>query len=281
MLRRAFVSVDLEGMPYVVSRAHIASGKPLWNEAREIATSVVNAVAEALRGEGVEEVVIADSHGEMVNVMPSKLPSYAYIIRGYPRPVSMVALSEGCDAALFVGYHAKSGTERGVFDHTYSGAVIRELRINGEAVSEYLLNALTLGDKGIPVILVAGDEALREEVSRNTPWAEFVPLKRGLSRYAAISPSLDRVKQMLRDAVKSAVARFARGEAKPLKPPKPIRVDIVFHSSAYADTAELMPGAKRVDPTTVSYTADDMTSAYRAFELLVLAAIGTKYVAER
>jgi D-amino peptidase len=50
---------------------------------------------------------------------------------------------------------------------------------------------------------------------------------------------------------------------------------ITFLVSHFADVAQLLPNAKRIDGLTIEYTAKDMLDAYRTFELLVLAASGT------
>ena len=64
----------------------------------------------------------------------------------------------GFDVALFVGYHARAGHPTGTIAHTFSGRPT-ETRLNGRPVGETGLNASVLGQWGIPVGLVAGDDA--------------------------------------------------------------------------------------------------------------------------
>ncbi|HDJ89593.1 MAG TPA: peptide transporter, partial [Thermoprotei archaeon] len=71
---RAYISVDLEGMPFIVSVEHLSVGKALYEEARKIATELVLTVAKTLKNEGFDEIVVADSHGPMVNVKIENLP---------------------------------------------------------------------------------------------------------------------------------------------------------------------------------------------------------------
>ena len=157
---KAFISVDLEGMPYIVIPGHLSLKGTLYDEARRIATKVTLTVAEELHKNGFDEVVIADSHGPMVNLLIDDLPEYVEIVRGYPRPLSMVSGIEGCGVALFLGYHAKFGTAKSTFDHTYSGASINRVEVNGIVVSEFLLNAYVAGESGVPVVMVAGEAKL-------------------------------------------------------------------------------------------------------------------------
>ena len=279
-MRRAFISVDMEGLPHIVSRAHLTSTKQLYSEARSIATELTLCIAEALKQYGFEEIVVADSHGEMVGIDPMKMPDYVELVRGFPRPLSMVAGAENCEAAIFLGYHAKIGTEKAVFDHTFS-TLLRGVRVNGIWASEYLLNAYVLGEMGIPIVLVAGDKALIEhDVKYHTPWAITIVLKESLSRYSAKSPSISKLKKQLKDAVVRAVNILREGRAKLLKPQTPIELELEFTSTAYADIAELLPNTKRISGTTIVYKTRSMREAFKVVELLVFAAAGVKYIAE-
>jgi D-amino peptidase len=273
---KAFISVDMEGMPYVVIPGHLNLKGALYEEARKTATKITLITAEELHKNGFDEVVVADSHGPMVNLHVDELPECVEIIRGYPRPLSMVAGVEDCDAALFLGYHAKFGTAKSTFDHTYSGAAINKLEVNGTEVSEFLLNAYAAGEQNVPVILVAGEaQLLKDDVKKYAPWAKTVPLKHSLSRVSARSPSMTRIEKELRTAVKQAVTTFKQKKAKPLTAQKPVKIAVTFLSSLFADVAELLPNAKRTNGLKIEYTAKNMTEAYKTFELLILAAFGT------
>jgi len=272
---KAFISVDMEGMPYVVIPGHLNLKGALYEEARKIATKITLITAEELHKNGFDEVVVADSHGPMVNLHVDELPEYVEIIRGYPRPLSMVAGVEDCNAALFLGYHAKFGTAKSTFDHTYSGASIHKLEVNGTEVSEFLLNAYAAGEYNVPVILVAGEaQLLKDDVKRYAPWAKTVALKHSLSRVSARSPSMIKIEKELRQAVKSAAVIFKQKKAKPLTTPKPVKMGVTFNASHFADVAELLPSAKRTGGLKVEYTAKNMTEAYKTFELLAIASSG-------
>jgi len=278
---KAFISVDLEGMPYIVIPGHLSLKGSLYDEARKIATKVTLIVAEELNKNGFDEIVIADSHGPMVNLLVDDLPEYVEIIRGYPRPVSMVSGIEGCDVALFLGYHAKFGTAKSTFDHTYSGGSINRVEVNGVAVSEFLMNAYAAGDLKVPVVLVAGEtQLLEDDVKKYAPWAETVALKHSLSRMAARSYSMVKIEKKLRDAAKRAVSNFEKEKVQLLTAEKPVKIKVTFLQSHSADAAELLSVINRVDGLSVEYTAGNMIEGYKMFELLVLAAHGTAALLE-
>jgi D-amino peptidase len=278
---RAFISVDLEGMPYIIIPGHLNLRGPLYNEARRIATKIALVTADALNKNGCDDVLIADSHGPMVNLLVDDLPEYVEIVRGFPRPLSMISGVDSCQIAFFLGYHAKFGTAKSTFDHTYSSRSISRVEVNGILASEFLLNAYAAGELGVPVALVAGDaQLLNDDVKKHAPWAETVALKNSMSRLSARSPSLARIEKELREAIKRAVAKQKRDRVKMLIPKKPVRMGIDFLASHFADAAELLPNVKRIDGLRVEYTADNMVEAYKVFELLGLASSGVSALYE-
>jgi D-amino peptidase len=278
---KAFISVDLEGMPYIVIPGHLNLKGPLYEEARRIATRITLIAADEMSRNGYDKVIIADSHGPMVNLLVDDLPEYVDIIRGFPRPLSMVAGIEGCKTATFLGYHAKFGTANSTFDHTYSGASISRVEVNGLEASEFLLNSYVAGELGVPVGMVAGEaQLLEDDVKKCAPWAQTVALKNSLGRLSARSASMASIEKELRGAVRRTVAAQKNDRLELLTPEKPVKIGINFLASQYADAAELLPGIKRIGGLRVEYTGRSMVEAYRAFELLVLASSGIQALME-
>jgi D-amino peptidase len=253
----------------------------LYEEARRIATRITLIAADELSKNGFDKVIIADSHGPMVNLLIDDLPEYVEIVRGFPRPLSMVSGIEGCKTAMFLGYHAKFGTAKSTFDHTYSGASINRVEVNGIAASEFLLNAYVAGELGVPVALVAGEaQLLEDDVKKTAPWAETVALKTSMSRLSAKSASMLSIEKELRRAVRKAVAAQKKDKAGLLVAKKPVRMAINFLASQFADAAELLTSIKRIDGLRVEYTAKSMADAYKTLELLTLASSGMQALME-
>jgi len=278
---KAFISIDLEGLPYIVIPGHLNLKGSLYSEARKIATKIALIVADELNKNGFDKILIADSHGPMVNIEVDELPEYVEIVRGIPRPVSMVSGVEECEVALFLGYHAKFGTAKSTFDHTYSGRSINRFEINKVLVSEFLLNAYAAGFYDVPVIMVAGDaQLLKDDVAQITPWIETVVLKQSLSRVSAKSPSMIKIEAELRESVIKAVANFKENKVQPLKTKQPVKAKITFQASHFADVAELLPIVNRTDGLSVEYTAINIIDAYKIFQLLVYAASGVSGLLE-
>ncbi len=278
---KAFISSDMEGLPFTVSNEHMYPGQKLYDETRAIMTDCVLSVVEELKAAGVERIVVADSHGPMVNVLPGRIPEGVELLRGTPRSHSMVAGSDGCDFAMFVGYHAKPDTAMATFDHTINSAVIRKLVIGGTDMSEFLLNSAYLGEVGIPVVMVAGDKTLLDgDVATHAPWAVRVQLKESLGRYSALSPSMGEVNSLLKAGTRRAVAVYSEGRANLFRIKTPAEVELTFQSSAFADVAADLPGAARVGGTGVRFTIPSMDAGLNTVKLLVFAAAGVKAATE-
>jgi D-amino peptidase len=260
-----YISVDMEGIAGISHPDPTGRDDKGYDRAVELMLGEANAAIEgALRG-GATEVVVNDSHGSMFNLPPERLHADARLVQGQ-KPLSMVegARNGSFGVALFVGYHARAGHPRGTIAHTYSGKPTLTT-LDGRAVGEYGINALYLGGLGIPVGMVAGDDALAEEVAEWLPWAERVVVKRAVGRHSADSLHPTKAAELVRNGARTAVERAGKGDLKPLVLAAPIRVGLEFAHSGQADYAAIIPGFDRVDDRGVRYEAEDPTEAYRAF----------------
>ena len=201
---------------------------PRYPAAVELMIDETNAAIEGALAGGGDEILVNDSHGSMYNLLPSRIHPAARLLQGQ-KPWSMVegaGPGAGFGVALFVGYHARAGHPRGTIAHTYSGAPV-ETRLDGRPTGEYGLNALALGAWEVPVGLVAGDDALAEEVEAWLPWAERVVVKTAAGGHAAASLHPTVAADLVRAGAERAVRRAAAGELELLRvgPPVVIEVD--------------------------------------------------------
>jgi D-amino peptidase len=191
----------------------------------------------------------------------------------------MMAGIEGCDVALLLGYHAKFGTAKSTFDHTISGGSIYSVEVNGVRCSEFLLSAYIAGEFKAPVVMVAGEaQLLKDDVKKYASWAETVALKQSLSRLSARSPSMKILEKNLRKATRRAVQKLQNHEAKLLVAKNPVKMEVAFQRTQFADVAEFLPQVKRVDGLKVEFTAKNMTEALGTLDLLILGAWGVEWL---
>ena len=272
---RIYVSVDMEGLAGVAHAQQVAFGptndRTDYDRSRALMAGEANAAIEAAYELGARDVVVNDSHWQMRNLRAEDLNDAARLIVG-DKPLSMTegvgeAPDGSFDGAIFIGYHAGAGNGRGVISHTYSSATVLELRVNGTPHNEAGVNAIRLGHFGVPVLLVAGDDALASEIESLLPWAERVVVKRGLGYSLADSLSPHAARSAIRAGVKRAIERIDQMQL--YQPELPLRGELDLRLPMMADYAAVLPGVERIGPRTVAFSAADGDRFYRLFICLV------------
>lgn len=266
---RVYISVDMEGVAGVV---HEDQTDPVetrhaseYNRFRRLMTNEANAAIAGALEAGATGVVVNDSHWLMRNLLAEELNPVAELLSGGPKRLSMVeGIDGGFQAAMFVGYHARAGTQHATIDHTYTSRVY-EARINGRPVGELALNAAMAGLHGVPVALVSGDQALAAEARALLGTAvETVVVKEAVGRFAARSLAPSVACQRIRAGATGALER----KHTPFTFEPPIRLEVDFVVSQMADLAELVPGARRIGGRSVGYTGDDYREVFRAWRAM-------------
>jgi D-amino peptidase len=258
---KVFVAVDMEGIAGLVQ----------WDNSqielqRRLMTEEVNAAARGAFAGGATEVIAVESHGGMRNLLPELLDPRVGFLSGQPKPMNhMGGVDSSFDLAMFVGYHAKSGTLHGVMAHTFAGYIF-SLSINRMEVGEIGTDAALCGFHGVPVGLVSGDRAGCEEARALLGEVETVVVKEGVSRSAARCVPLQRAREMIEEAAAEAVKQASR--FKPFTFPYPVRVEVTFVDPSYADTVEHLDFVTRVDGRTIRLDGEDYLQAFERFNAL-------------
>jgi D-amino peptidase len=267
---RVYISVDMEGIGGIHHPQPTDPADRRYPEGAALMIAETNAAIEGALAAGATDILVNDSHWNMTNLLPAELHRAARVLQG-EKAWSMVAGARpgpdgvpAFDVAIFVGYHARAGHPTGTIAHTYSGRPV-ETRLDGRPTGEYGLNALALGAWGIPVGMVAGDDALAEEVEAWLPWAERVVVKTVEGGHSAISVHPEIARERVRAGTEAAVRRAAAGELQLLGVGPPVRIEVDFAKAVVADFVELIPGAERTGDRTVRFTSDDPIEAFRGF----------------
>ena len=263
---KVYISVDMEGIAGISHPNPTGRGDSGYPAAVELMVGEANAAIQGALAGGATEILVNDSHGGMYNLRPADLHPAAHVLQGQ-KAWSMVAGAgpeAGFDVALFIGYHARAGHPTGTIAHTYSDRPTLS-QLNGRPVGETGLNAAILGAWGIPVGLVAGDDALAGEVADWLPWAERVVVKTGFGGNAAASVHPTIARDLIRGGAERAVQRAAAGDLQPLVVGPPVVVEVDYRNAIAADYAAIVPGAERVGDRGVRFEAPDAETAYRAF----------------
>lgn len=263
---KAYISVDMEGVAGVNHPAPTGRADSRYPDAVALMVGEANAAIEGAFDGGATEVLVNDSHGSMYNLRPAELDRRARVLQGQ-KAWSMVegaGPDRGFGVALFVGYHARAGHPRGTIAHTYSGRPTAS-RLNGRLVGETGVNAAVLGQWGVPVGLVTGDDALALEVEDWLPWAERVVVKDAEGGSSAASLHPEAARQLICDGAAAAVRRATAGELKLLEVERPVVVEVEYVNGVTADFAAIVPGAVRFGDRGVRFEAPDPVTAYRGF----------------
>src|SRR5437660_5359508 len=131
----------MEGVAGLVKWEQVAGGEKLYDEGRRLYTEEINAAVRGAKKAGAKEIVVMDCHGaggdyDFNSLLPELLdPDCEFVVQSEWTEYTEF-LEQGCDAALFVGMHAKAGKADGVLSHTVSGQGWRDLQFNGVSVGE-------------------------------------------------------------------------------------------------------------------------------------------------
>lgn len=260
---KIYISADLEGVSGVVHPDQIYPDGKFYKETLVRWAGELNAVVDGLREEGVDHIVINDSHNHMRNLDNSMVPN-AMVISGWQKPYSMVSeIDKGYDGCFFLGYHAMAGS-RSTLSHTYRPRIIKQVFLNKLPVGECGLNAALAASFNVPVAMVSGDEEFCTEAEKLLGKQIIaVETKRGLSRYSAMSFPFEVTLKSLKEGAIKAIKE--KENWKTFKLQSPYTISVVFSETNHADGAELIPGVGRISDTQVEFTDKSYPLVFKCF----------------
>ena len=267
---KVFISVDMEGVAGVVTADQLFPASFEYERFRRFMTQEALAAVEGAREAGATEIVVADAHGNMQNLLIELFPPDVRIVRGEPRQLCMMGgLDRTFDAAMFIGYHASTHNPKGVRAHTFSSARLTRVALNGAPVSEGAWNAAIAGHFGVPVIFISGDDAAIAEVRAATGIdLEAAETKRSMGFHAALTLTPDAARSLIR--TRSAAALRGLAARKPYLVTAPVTVDISFKGVTVAEAASYLARVfTRTDSHSVRFTAKDMVEASDIVDFLM------------
>ncbi len=272
---KLYIVADMEGATGVVHRDQLlAEGGPPHAEACRLLTGDVNAVVEGAVAEGVTEVVVSEGHATMRHVLLESLHPAARLVKGpgqwHQKPHCQVAaLDKSFALGAFVGFHSRAGTPGGLLSHTWAGAIVHEIAVNGKAMGETALDALLLGAQGVPVGLVCGGDDVAREAKADLGDVEVAIVKRVLGPTLAECWGPKATGPLLVQAARKAVRRAKEGAFKPYAVKPPVVAELEVHRRDMADRMLVAaPGLERIGERRVRIAAgsapDAISTLWRA-----------------
>ncbi|MGH7463747.1 MAG: M55 family metallopeptidase, partial [Longimicrobiales bacterium] len=211
---KVFISADMEGVAGAVSPDQLGPTGFEYQRFREFMTAEVNAAIEGARMAGATDIVVADSHGNMQNLLLDRLPADVTVIRGGGRPLGMIhGIDSTFHAIIFIGYHSATTNLEGVRAHTFSSARYTAVELNGRPLAESTFNAALAGHFNVPVVAISGDDAAVRELRDIVPNATGAVVKEAIGFHAAATRTPESAQALIRDAVSTGLAR--RAEIRP------------------------------------------------------------------
>lgn len=264
---KIFISADIEGSIGVLDGGECRHGSTEYELARRYMTREVIAASEGAIEAGATEVVIKDAHGTGRNILIDDLPEEVSLVRGWSaHPFKMMQeLDATYDGVIFTGYHSGARCGGNNLAHTINGGVIKSIRLNGELVSEYLINSYTASYVGVPVIFLSGDENQVREVESKGLGIETLAVKRGEGG-SIVGMSLEKGCKAIRKGVEKAV-----GELKTIKKihlPEEFHLEIEYQREEQAVRGSYYPGMKRAGAYTIEGRFEDYFDLLRALLFL-------------
>lgn len=258
---KVFISVDMEGLAGVVTGPNVSSNGPDYPHFRAIMAAETNAAIDgAFRG-GATEVLVRDSHGSKENLLPGDLDPRARLLRGVSSgPKNMMeGLDSTFSAVAFVGYHAKAGTPNAILEHTSTGNVV-DFSINGVSLPEGGYNALVAGLYGVPVVFIAGDRAVVDQIRGLVGPIDGVAVKDEIGD-ASNGMSPKAAQDEIRRTVQRAVTN--RATAKPWKLTGPYTMVLKVKQER-----PLYAGAQRTSAGEFTFSSPDLLAILSAFNAM-------------
>ncbi|MGE0441927.1 MAG: M55 family metallopeptidase [Gemmatimonadales bacterium] len=258
---RVFISIDMEGLAGVVNGRDVDPAGPDYGHFRTIMAGEANAAIEGAFRAGATDVVVRDSHGAKNNLLPGDLDPRARLLRGVstgPRNM-MEGIDSTFDAVVFLGYHARAGTPNAILEHTSTGNVV-DFAVNGISLPEAGYNAVVAGLAGVPVVFIAGDQAVVDQVRELLGAVDGVATKREIND-AALSLSPQAAREAIQRGVEAAVRN--RSRFRPYRIPGPYSMVLKVRKER-----PLYPGSRRIAEGEIAFASQDFLEVLNAFNAM-------------
>ena len=267
---KLYISVDMEGLAGITNwKDETEDRERFRNAMNEQVEWVLEGISKSKHNKEITHIYIADSHGGGQNLSYDRLndkDERVWLVSGSPRPQYMMpAMDDSFDMVFLVGYHAGAGEAASSMDHTYSGASVQNVYINGQLMNEGTINSAYAGIvHKVPVGLIIGDSGLERQMKGEgmMPWPEFVCTKQSLSRFSAVYKPKKLLKEETIAAGKKALDENERPQLYTLQAPYHCRMDLT--NAAKRDQVQQMPGIHRTAGRTVEFESTSFTEIYDA-----------------
>jgi len=229
------IFADIEGSFGIWRMRQCRMGTREWQYGRACLTEDVNHVIRGAFDGGAKKVTVKDTHEVGFNCLINKLDSRARYIGGHYSSPSLFGKITDLDLVLYVAIHAASGTDGAFFPHTHYG-IFSEVFLNGKRACEMDIYGAYLGELGIPIGFVSGEDIAVKQALEALPWAKSVVVDKKKETYTSGENSIRYLKEgraLLQHTAQEAVKDAS--QMQPLVIPGPLHFEAVFRTRQLAD----------------------------------------------
>jgi len=254
---KIYIFSDMEGASGICNSDFVFADRPLYNLGCKYMLMDVNACVRGCFKAGADQVVVRDGHCSGVNMQWSELDPRAELIQG-DSGASRFPGIDGFDALILLSYHAMAGTEGAVLEHTFSSKSIQNMWLNGEKVGEFAFDSAMAAERGVPTIMVSGDDKTCAEALAWIPSGLTVcQVKEGLSTQGAKLMPPEKAYALIESKTCEAISKLRTGSVKlrVLQKPFVIRKEML---------ERLNPGSNgvKLDARTVELSGENLEKTF-------------------
>ncbi len=263
---KIYISADIEGVTGVTHWDETEKNKIDYSDFAQQMTLEVKAACEGANKAGARQILIKDAHDSARNLIHSMLPRNTKLIRGWSGDIyTMVqGLDESFDALIYIGYHSAAGTDGNPLSHTMNTS-LEYLKLNGEYVNEFLIHSYIAAYLNVPVVFLAGDKALCNEVEKIDSNIITVSVKEGVGDSTVnIHPelALDLICDGVKKSLDGDLSRYK------IELPKSFELEVGYREHFTALRYSNYPGVERTSAKSIKFTHTDYMEVIRAMKFL-------------
>ena len=260
---KIYISADMEGVTGITHWDEVEHNKPtFFKQFQDYMTKEVVAACKGALDAGAREIWVKDAHYSGRNILSDQLPKEVKLIRGWSgHPYSMVQeLDSSFNALIMIGYHSAAGKGGNPLAHTMSSAKIDSIFINDQPASEFLIHGNIAAKYKVPLVFVAGDAGLCEEVKDVSPNTLCHATMVGVGD-STISIQPIESRNAIRNKVKESLLRDLSSCIWNHSSSFNLKIRFIKQQTAYRASHYL--GAKLLDAKTVRFSSDDYDNIMR------------------
>ena len=259
---KIYISADIEGVTGVMHWNETEKSKPDFQEACEQMTKEVKAACEGAINVGVKEIWVKDAHETGRNIIASRLPQEAKLIRGWSEhPLLMVQeLDKSFNALIMIGYHSYGSSSDNPLSHTLNPFELNYIKLNGQFASEFLIYSYAATTFDVPVIFISGDEGICKEAKKLNNNIKTVSVNKGVGNSViSIHPQLavERIKKGVELALKRDINQCK------IHLPAHFEVELSYKKHWKAFKTSFYPGMRQISSTNVFFESKNYYDVLR------------------